>query len=321
MGQNNILFPAFNMFCCNRYSSFSPMRRHHNMPCFLLPKLLFGMFFILPMLFKMFFFLGGPILWIFVLVHVFSGLSEHCGEAWKKFEKTFVQNNISEQPAQSQQENQNDGFVLGRSSSSAPEQEERHQEHERTRAASRNTATTINNRSNNVMTMETTDTQVTIMMDVPGVPMHQIKIQIENGNELTIAGKRTGIRANEFSHRIPLDESSVLINTMKANLSNGVLVVTAAKKKKPTPVSIKITATADKNHDDNSNKEESYLVEEEEGNDSSPPPTKSTKSPRIGKKKNNKKEQEANTVLLQDVTTNEDEDSVFVVDVPTTRFA
>merc|ERR1712137_670582 len=78
-------------------------------------------------------------------------------------------------------------------------------------------------------------------MDVPGVKKDDVKVQVatEEAKQkfLVIEGKR-GTAA--FSRRIRLD-NAVLAEKVSANLSDGVLSISAAKKEKPAPIVIAIS--------------------------------------------------------------------------------
>merc|ERR1712137_109153 len=90
--------------------------------------------------------------------------------------------------------------------------------------------------------------KVKFSMDIPGVRVEDLKIQVENRNELVISGKRRTSPASssssssppEFTRRIILNES-ILTDQISANLSHGVLVVIAAKKPKPAPIVVDVT--------------------------------------------------------------------------------
>merc|ERR1712063_115029 len=110
------------------------------------------------------------------------------------------------------------------------------------------------------------DKKVKFTMDIPGVRMQDLKIQVENTNELVVSGKRNG---NEFTRRIPLSES-ILTDTLRANLSLGVLVISANEKPTPAPIVIDVTtsteesAAAEETSDNSENAEEVVAPAEEE---------------------------------------------------------
>lgn len=77
-------------------------------------------------------------------------------------------------------------------------------------------------------------------MDIPGVKRDNLKVHVvtERTNQkfVVIEGKRGTV---SFSRRFYLDEA-VLIQTVAANLCDGVLVISATKKEKPAPIEITV---------------------------------------------------------------------------------
>lgn len=82
---------------------------------------------------------------------------------------------------------------------------------------------------------------VQFFLDMPGVKTPNIKVVVVK-RKMTISGMRfVGKKWISFFREFDLDVISIDINTIKANLLNGVLTITANKKEKGNPISIKVT--------------------------------------------------------------------------------
>lgn len=89
------------------------------------------------------------------------------------------------------------------------------------------------------------DTEFTVSVDVPGVKPEDLKVSVNDGT-LTIEGARevrsedgTSFEKSNFSRSYQL--SNVDFTELKANLHEGVLDITAPKKKAPEPLKIEVT--------------------------------------------------------------------------------
>lgn len=110
-------------------------------------------------------------------------------------------------------------------------------------------------------------------MDIPGVKRDNLKINVmtERANQkfVVVEGKRD---TASFSQRFCLDDA-VLIQTVAANLCDGVLVISATKKEKPAPIEITVgeeevvTMQVDTNKEDEKETSEDPSVEETELNE------------------------------------------------------
>lgn len=78
-----------------------------------------------------------------------------------------------------------------------------------------------------------TEKELRISLDVPGVKASDLSVTTDN-QVVHIAGSR-------FSKSFAVDTQTVDVAQLKANLADGVLVVTAPKKTKPAPRSIMIS--------------------------------------------------------------------------------
>merc|ERR1712137_1395277 len=109
-----------------------------------------------------------------------------------------------------------------------------------------------NHNDKNEASFQNDEDKVTLTLDVPGVKSADLKVEVVNGF-LTVSGARkqqNGRASFRFSRKFGLDEQ-VDTRNLKANLSNGVLVVTAPKFPKPEPLVIDITQdSGDDNNDD-----------------------------------------------------------------------
>ena len=107
------------------------------------------------------------------------------------------------------------------------------------------------------------DKKIVISLDVPGVKAEDIEIKLEDGI-LNISGVRkfyynnngknnnnnqdsSAVKKRKFSYTMDVDEKDINTKEMKANLSDGVLVITIPKLPKSKPVTVTIT---NKPHED-----------------------------------------------------------------------
>eukprot|EP00547_Thalassionema_nitzschioides_P004044 CAMPEP_0194208036 /NCGR_PEP_ID=MMETSP0156-20130528/6606_1 /TAXON_ID=33649 /ORGANISM="Thalassionema nitzschioides, Strain L26-B" /LENGTH=402 /DNA_ID=CAMNT_0038934921 /DNA_START=77 /DNA_END=1285 /DNA_ORIENTATION=- len=82
---------------------------------------------------------------------------------------------------------------------------------------------------------------VQFFLDMPGVKTPNIKVVVVK-RKMTISGMRfVGKKWISFFREFDLDVISIDVNTIKANLLNGVLTIKADKKEKGNPISIKVT--------------------------------------------------------------------------------
>ena len=94
---------------------------------------------------------------------------------------------------------------------------------------------------------EEDEKEIRYSIDVPGVKAADLEVTVQN-SQLNVSGSRrtkssdgkTTKRAR-FARTFSLEEDTVDISKMKANLADGVLVVTVPKKPHPEPVKITIT--------------------------------------------------------------------------------
>merc|ERR1712137_915609 len=108
-----------------------------------------------------------------------------------------------------------------------------------------------NDNDKNKASFQNDEDKVTLTLDVPGVKSADLKVEVVNGF-LTVSGSRkqqNGRASFQFNRKFGLDEQ-VDTRNLKANLSNGVLVVTAPKFPKPEPLVIDITQDDDDDHED-----------------------------------------------------------------------
>merc|ERR1712137_939011 len=97
------------------------------------------------------------------------------------------------------------------------------------------------NDNNSNVTIDNNDDEIIISMDIPGIKQQDLKVQVQD-NFLVITGTRKSQKKSmEFTRRFSLDNNAVNVSKIKANLSNGVLVVTVQKFEKTSPVDIDIT--------------------------------------------------------------------------------
>jgi len=92
-----------------------------------------------------------------------------------------------------------------------------------------------------------TEKEFQISLDVPGVKSSDLSVTTDN-KSIHISGSRrvkgTGgeiVKKSKFAKSFPVDAETVDLSQLKANLSDGVLVVSAPKKPKAEPRSILIT--------------------------------------------------------------------------------
>merc|ERR1712137_1051434 len=107
-----------------------------------------------------------------------------------------------------------------------------------------------NDNDKNKASFQNDEDKVTLTLDVPGVKSADLKVEVVNGF-LTMGGSRkeqNGRASFQFTRKFGLDEQ-VDTRNLKANLANGVLVVTAPKFPKPEPLVIDITQDDDDQED------------------------------------------------------------------------
>ena len=92
-----------------------------------------------------------------------------------------------------------------------------------------------------------TEKEIRISLDVPGVKASDISVTTDdksihiNGTRRLFGNCGETKKKSSFSKSFPVDNHVVDLSQMKANLADGVLVVSAPKKPKPEPRSILIT--------------------------------------------------------------------------------
>ena len=111
-----------------------------------------------------------------------------------------------------------------------------------------------------------------ITLDVPGVKLNDLELKIDEG-VLRITGVRQtfvsegkAVKKSRIDHSFAID-ADIDVSKMKANLSDGVLVVTAPKIPKPEPIVVKISTlphekflqVSEKGSDKDKNSEKSDL--------------------------------------------------------------
>ena len=97
------------------------------------------------------------------------------------------------------------------------------------------------------------DKNIVVSLDVPGVKAEDIDIKLEDGI-LAISGVRkyynngnkndqdaAAMKKRKFSYTMDIDEKEINTTEIKANLSDGVLVITIPKLPKSKPVTVTIT--------------------------------------------------------------------------------
>lgn len=94
---------------------------------------------------------------------------------------------------------------------------------------------------------EEDEKEIRFSIDVPGVKAADLEVTVKDG-QLHVSGSRSTklkdgntTKRARFSRSFSLEEDSVDVSKMKANLSDGVLVVTVPKKPRSEPIKIGIT--------------------------------------------------------------------------------
>jgi HSP20 family molecular chaperone IbpA len=100
------------------------------------------------------------------------------------------------------------------------------------------------------------DTGIRLSMDLPGVHAKDLEVSVQRG-VLSIRGYRSQksidgqvVKKQKISRRFAVDTDTVDVTHATANLSNGVLLITAPKKSKPVTVKIPVTEYQDDGTDD-----------------------------------------------------------------------
>ena len=102
------------------------------------------------------------------------------------------------------------------------------------------------------------DGSVKLSIDLPGVRSKDVMVELDQG-VLKVSGQRRGVAGRPgtvFERKFRLEQSTLDVTKTKANLSDGVLVVTVAKRSKPALVRVSVT--------EHKHPEELLLEEEEE---------------------------------------------------------
>lgn len=92
-----------------------------------------------------------------------------------------------------------------------------------------------------------TEKELRISLDVPGVKASDLSVTTDNqvvhiaGSRRTFGAGGETAKKSRFSKSFAVDTQTVDVAQLKANLADGVLVVTAPKKTKPAPRSIMIS--------------------------------------------------------------------------------
>lgn len=87
------------------------------------------------------------------------------------------------------------------------------------------------------------DGQVKLEIDLPGVLAKDLLVELDQG-VLRVSGERRGVAGRagcKFERKFRLDQSSLDASRATANLSAGVLVVTVAKRTKPSLLRVVVT--------------------------------------------------------------------------------
>lgn len=94
---------------------------------------------------------------------------------------------------------------------------------------------------------EEDDKEIRFSVDVPGVKASDLDVTVKDG-QLHVSGVRKTksvdgktVKRARYAKTFTLDEDATDVTQMKANLSDGVLVVSVPKKAKKSPVKIAIT--------------------------------------------------------------------------------
>jgi len=121
-------------------------------------------------------------------------------------------------------------------------------------------------------------------LDVPGMKQSDLELTFHEG-VIRVAGLRRKVSADgKTVKKIRLDRSfrvdtqTIDVSQIKANLADGVLTISAPKKKKPEPVTIMISTQEDK-----SEETKNVAVNEKKDDEENAPPKEEKKSTR-GKK-------------------------------------
>lgn len=115
-----------------------------------------------------------------------------------------------------------------------------------------------------------TDDSIQLSVDIPGVKAKELFVKVEH-SILTISGSRKIVLAEggrkrfKFEKNFSIDIDSIDVDSITANLSNGVLILKAKKKKRSGPRIIEVT--------ENDVEEDETEAEE----DSKPPPVLTVK--------------------------------------------
>lgn len=117
-----------------------------------------------------------------------------------------------------------------------------------------------------------TNDNIQLSVDIPGVKAKELVVKVEH-SILTISGSRKitlpggGYKKFKFEKNFSIDVDSINLDTITANLCNGVLMMKAEKKKRAGPRIIHVTE-----HDVDEEDEEEEVKEEDVKSDSKLPP-------------------------------------------------
>jgi len=120
-----------------------------------------------------------------------------------------------------------------------------------------------------------TDDNIQLSVDIPGVKAKELSVKVENGI-LTISGARKitleggGYKRFKFEKNFSIDVDSISVDSMTANLSNGVLILKAHKQKRAGPHIVVVTEN-DVEEEEEEEEEESGAEEEKEEDSKVPP--------------------------------------------------
>lgn len=95
--------------------------------------------------------------------------------------------------------------------------------------------------------VEENDKEIRLEMDVPGVKAADLDVTFRDGQVHVSGFRRTktvdgkSVKRARYARSFTVDEDSLDVSKIKANLSDGVLVVTIPKKPNKTPVKITVT--------------------------------------------------------------------------------
>ena len=102
--------------------------------------------------------------------------------------------------------------------------------------------------------------RIQLSVDIPGVKAKELTIKVENGI-LTIAGCRKitlesgGYKKFRFEKNFSIDADSIDVAHLEANLTNGVLILKAPKRKRCGPHYVTVTEGTSENSDDDDDDE------------------------------------------------------------------